>query len=69
MAYSQKLFVPFQRLHAEKEYDGSGVGLATVFRIVQRHDGSITAQSAPGAGAVFYFTMSKAEPTVTQEDV
>ena len=68
MAYSQKLFVPFQRLHSEKEYDGSGVGLATVFRIVQRHGGVITAQSAPGAGAVFYFTMSKTEPTVTQED-
>lgn len=69
MAYSQKLFMPFQRLHPGKEYAGSGVGLATVFRVVQRHGGSITAESAPGAGAVFYFTMSKAKPTVTQEAV
>jgi len=69
MAYAHKLFVPFQRLHSDKEYDGSGVGLATVLRIVQRHGGAITAQSTPGVGTVFYFTMSKAEPTVIQEDV
>jgi light-regulated signal transduction histidine kinase (bacteriophytochrome) len=68
MAYAEKLFVPFQRLHSDKEYDGSGVGLATVFRIVQRHGGVLTAQSSPGAGAVFFFTMGKAEPTLSQED-
>jgi len=69
MAYAQKLFMPFQRLHADNEYTGNGVGLATVLRIVQRHGGIIAAQSAPGAGAVFYFTMHKSEPTVTQEAV
>ncbi|HZV82387.1 MAG TPA: ATP-binding protein [Geobacteraceae bacterium] len=59
MAYSERLFTPFQRLHTDEEYEGSGVGLATVMRIVQRHDGSIWAESSPGSGAVFYFTMNR----------
>jgi signal transduction histidine kinase len=69
MAYYEKLFVPFQRLHPDKEYEGSGVGLSTVLRIVQRHGGFITAQSAPGEGAVFYFTMSKEAPPAPQENL
>ncbi len=59
MAYSEKLFTPFQRLHTAEEFEGSGVGLATVMRIVQRHDGLIWAESSPDNGAVFYFTLNR----------
>jgi light-regulated signal transduction histidine kinase (bacteriophytochrome) len=58
MKHSGNLFVPFHRLHTQNEFEGSGVGLATAYRIIKRHGGEIWAESSPEQGATFYFTVS-----------
>jgi PAS domain S-box-containing protein len=60
MRFAHKLFDPFQRLHSATDFDGTGIGLAIVHRIVTRHGGQIRAESVPGEGATFWFSLTPA---------
>jgi PAS domain S-box-containing protein len=69
MEYSKKLFKVFQRLHHEKDFSGTGIGLAIAHRIIARHQGSIWAEAIENEGATFYFTLKLNDPSQRSRDI
>jgi light-regulated signal transduction histidine kinase (bacteriophytochrome) len=62
MAFANKLFIAFERLHTTGDFEGSGIGLTIVQRIIQRHGGTIWAEAKPEEGATFFFTLQGGPP-------
>ena len=58
MEQAKRLFTPFQRLHSDAQFEGTGIGLATVHRVVTRHGGRVWAEASPGQGATLFFTLA-----------